>query len=45
MLKYNYWRTCAPRRDWVVEPAFDLQARSPLHSITASSAAAAAAGG
>ena len=41
MLKYNYWRTCAPRRDWVAEPAFDLQVRSPPHSINASSASAA----
>ncbi len=24
MLKYNYWRTSPPRRDWRVEPDFDL---------------------
>jgi hypothetical protein len=23
MLKYNYWRTTAPQRDWVKEPNFD----------------------
>lgn len=25
MLKYNYWRTEAPVRDWIVEPDFDFQ--------------------
>ena len=25
MLKYNYWRTSPPQRDWIVEPEFDLQ--------------------
>ncbi len=25
MLKYNYWRTSPPQRDWIVEPDFDLQ--------------------
>ena len=24
MLKYNYWRTEAPRRDWINEPDFDI---------------------
>ena len=23
MLKYNYWRTVPPERDWIVEPTFD----------------------
>lgn len=23
MLKYNYWRTVAPARDWITEPEFD----------------------
>ena len=23
-LKYNYWRTATPRRDWVIDPDFDL---------------------
>jgi hypothetical protein len=25
MLKYNYWRTVPPERDWIVEPDFDFQ--------------------
>ena len=25
MLKYNYWRTVPPQRDWIVEDNFDLQ--------------------
>jgi hypothetical protein len=25
MLKYNYWRTTAPVRDWIAEPAFDFR--------------------
>lgn len=25
MLKYNYWRSVAPTRDWIVEPNFDFQ--------------------
>ncbi|MBT3270761.1 hypothetical protein HN371_26705 [Candidatus Poribacteria bacterium] len=25
LLKYNYWRTTSPRRDWVIEPDFDLR--------------------
>ena len=25
MLKYNYFRTWPPTRDWLVEPGFDLQ--------------------
>lgn len=25
MLKYNYWRTSPPARDWIVEPTFDFQ--------------------
>ncbi|MCE7980275.1 MAG: hypothetical protein DYG89_03720 [Caldilinea sp. CFX5] len=25
MLKYNYWRTVAPQRDWIIEPDFDFQ--------------------
>jgi hypothetical protein len=25
MLKYNYWRTSAPQRDWKVEPDFDFE--------------------
>lgn len=24
LLKYNYWRTEAPQRDWIIEPDFDL---------------------
>ena len=24
MLKYNYWRTVSPQRDWIVEPDFDF---------------------
>ena len=24
MLKYNYWRTMPPKRDWIVEPNFDF---------------------
>jgi hypothetical protein len=24
MLKYNYWRTAPPQRDWIVEPDFDF---------------------
>ena len=24
MLKYNYWRTVAPERDWIIEPDFDF---------------------
>ena len=23
-LKYNYWRTAPPRRDWIIEPDFDV---------------------
>ena len=25
MLKYSYWRTVLPERDWIVEPDFDLR--------------------
>ncbi len=25
MLKYSYWRTSPPKRDWIVEPDFDLR--------------------
>ena len=25
MLKYDYWRTVSPQRDWIVEPDFDFQ--------------------
>ncbi len=25
MLKYSYWRTVPPERDWIVEPDFDLR--------------------
>ena len=25
MLKYSYWRTFPPNRDWIIEPDFDLQ--------------------
>ena len=25
MLKYNYWRSAAPVRDWIVEEDFDFQ--------------------
>ena len=25
MLKYNYWRTAPPQRDWIVEEDFDFQ--------------------
>ena len=25
MLKYNYWRTMPPERDWTIEPDFDFQ--------------------
>ena len=28
MLKYSYWRTEAPRRDWIHEPNFDFQTAS-----------------
>ena len=24
LLKYNYWRTASPKRDWIVDPGFDL---------------------
>jgi len=24
MLKYNYWRTVPPQRDWIIEPNFDF---------------------
>ena len=24
LLKYNYWRTVPPQRDWIVEPDFDI---------------------
>lgn len=24
MLKYNYWRTVPPERDWIIEPDFDV---------------------
>ena len=24
MLKYNYWRTVPPERDWIIEPDFDF---------------------
>jgi len=24
-LKYNYWRTATPQRDWLTEPGFDLE--------------------
>ena len=27
-LKYNYWRTVPPERDWIVEPEFDFQTAS-----------------
>ena len=25
MLKYNYWRTVLPQRDWIIEEDFELQ--------------------
>ena len=25
MLKYNYWRTVPPQRDWIIEEDFELQ--------------------
>ena len=25
MLKYNYWRTTPPQRDWIIKPEFDFQ--------------------
>ena len=25
-LKYNYWRTVSPERDWIIEPDFDIAA-------------------
>lgn len=25
LLKYNYWRTVAPKRDWIIDPAFDMK--------------------
>ena len=28
LLKYNYWRTVPPERDWIVEPEFDFQTAS-----------------
>lgn len=35
MLKYNYWRTVPPARDWICEPDFDFQAASygPIESV------------
>jgi hypothetical protein len=27
LLKYNFWRTAEPQRDWVVDPAFDFSHR------------------
>ena len=24
LLKYTYWRTTAPKRDWIIDPAFDF---------------------
>ncbi len=24
LLKYNYWRTVPPERDWIIEPGFDM---------------------
>ena len=24
LIKYNYWRTAAPRRDWIIDPDFDF---------------------
>lgn len=24
LLKYNYWRTSSPERDWIIDPAFDF---------------------
>ena len=27
MLKYSYWRTVPPTRDWVQEPDFDFRQR------------------
>ncbi|SVD90436.1 uncharacterized protein METZ01_LOCUS443290, partial [marine metagenome] len=32
MLKYYYWRTESPQRDWIVEPDFDF-ARADYASI------------
>ena len=26
MLKYNYWRTVPPERDWIIEPDFNFEA-------------------
>jgi hypothetical protein len=35
LLKYNYWRTTAPRRDWLPDPEFDPQtADYALHAPT-----------
>lgn len=28
LLKYNYWRTSAPKRDWVMDPAFNFSTKN-----------------
>jgi len=32
-LKYNYWRTVAPERDWVIEPDFDIATANYSHGL------------
>ena len=39
LLKYNYFRTVAPQRDWVIEPDFDPARYTNDFSITAMGAA------
>ncbi|MCY3912262.1 MAG: phytanoyl-CoA dioxygenase family protein [Chloroflexi bacterium] len=34
LLKYNYWRTAPPARDWIVEPDFDFQLADYTFPIT-----------
>ena len=33
MLKYSYWRTEAPTRDWIHEPNFDFQTASYVDTV------------
>ncbi|HHZ90652.1 TPA: hypothetical protein EYN65_09015 [Candidatus Poribacteria bacterium] len=35
MIKYDYWRTVPPQRDWIVEPNFDFQKAHYGHHGTA----------
>ena len=29
LLKYQYWRTVEPERDWIIEPDFDFHTSAP----------------